>query len=332
MAMRSGVVIPREAGWLYEPKWDGFRALAFRDGEDVHLQSKSGQPLARYFPELVDAIRSLPPQNFALDGEIVVPVEGAFLFDVLQARIHPAASRIAKLSRETPALFLAFDILAAADRTLTAEPLAQRRRVLEDFARAFPANGTLRLSPATHDIEVVERWFAQTGGALDGVIAKRLDREYASGKRDAAVKVKRIRSADCVVGGFRYAANARDAIGSLLLGLYDAEGRLDYVGFTSSFSAEERRALLQRLVPLIEPPGFTGRSPGGPSRWSRGADRDTSFSPLRPELVVEVAYDQVSAERFRHGTRMLRWRTDKAPRRCTLEQIESPGRTPGLLE
>ncbi|GAC1421863.1 MAG: ATP-dependent DNA ligase [Candidatus Velthaea sp.] len=331
MEMRIVEEIPREPGWLYEPKWDGFRALAFRDGDEIALQSKSGQPLARYFPEVVSTLHDLQPSRFVLDGELVVLVDGALAFDVLQQRIHPAASRIAKLSREVPALYLAFDILSDGVRALIADPLADRRRALERLAGAFPSHGGVRLSPATHDLAVAERWFAQTGGALDGVIAKRLDREYASGKRDAAVKVKRIRTADCVVGGFRYAANTREAVGSLLLGLFDDAGRLDYVGFTSSFSSDERRTLLQRLLPLVEAPGFTGRSPGGPSRWNRGADRDTSFIPLRTELVLEVSYDQVTAGRFRHGTRARRWRTDKAPQQCALDQLESPGRMSGLL-
>ncbi|MFN2461880.1 MAG: ATP-dependent DNA ligase [Candidatus Velthaea sp.] len=331
MEMRQVADIPRDGGWQYEPKWDGFRALAFRDGETVELQSKSGQPLARYFPEVVAALQALPAKRFVLDGELVVASGGALAFDALQQRIHPAASRIARLAAETPAWYLVFDVLSYDGRELVDEPLAERRARLEEIAARFAARGIVRLSPATRELAVVDDWYEKVGIALDGVIAKRLDRPYATGERTAAVKIKRIRSADCVVGGLRFASGDREAVGSLLLGLYDDGGLLDYVGFTSAFSNDERRTLLKRLRPLFVKESFTGRTPGGPSRWNRGRAHDTTWQPLKPEVVVEVSFDQVTAGRFRHGTRPLRWRTDKAPRQCTLDQMDVPDRTLTLL-
>ena len=266
MEARTVESIPDGDGWQYEPKWDGFRCLAFRDDDDLKLRSKSGQPLERYFPEIAEALLTLGAKRFVLDGELVVAKGDALSFDDLLLRIHPAASRVAMLARESPATFLAFDLLAdERNRALTSETLAQRRPHLERFAkRYFPTGGRIRLSPASTNRKMVDRWFARVGGALDGVVAKRLDRPYASGKRDAMVKVKSIRTADCVVGGFRYAQSTR-AIGSLLLGLYDDAGLLHYVGFASAFSAGERAALLEKLRPLEASKSFTGRSPGGPS-------------------------------------------------------------------
>jgi ATP-dependent DNA ligase len=332
MEMRSVSDVPVGPQWQYEPKWDGFRCLAYRDGRDVALQSKAGQPLGRYFPEIVDALGRLKTKRFVLDGELVVPFAGALSFDALQQRIHPAASRVAMLAKKTPAWYLIFDLLDEDGHDLVDLPLSERRALLETFARQFDGE-TLRLSPATRDRAVVDDWFARVGGALDGVIAKRADAPYASGTRDAAVKVKRTRTADCVIGGFRYAKGSTSQIGSLLLGLYDDDGLLDYIGFCSAFSAEEKRALMERLKPHVGEPGFTGGAPDtAPSRWDRGQDRDKSYVKLKHDLVLEVAFDQVTSGRIRHGTRPVRWRTDKAPRQCTIEQLETPGRALALLE
>ncbi|MEX2145574.1 MAG: ATP-dependent DNA ligase [Candidatus Rokuibacteriota bacterium] len=321
--------LPSGDGWLYEPKWDGFRCVAFRRGDEVLLQSKAGQTLGRYFPELVEALRSLPDERFVLDGEIVIFTDGALDFDALLQRIHPAPSRIRKLAAATPTTYLVFDLLVdAAGASLVAEPLTARRARLEAFCGRLPAAGSVRLSPATDDRTVAERWMRDLGaGGLDGVVAKRLDAAYLSGERTAMRKVKRLRTADCVVGGFRY-AQAGGAVGSLLLGLYDGDGRLDHVGFSSSFTAAERAALTPIVEPLIEPPGFTGDAPGGPSRWSTG--RSTEWQPLRPSLVCEVRYDHFSGGRFRHGTKFLRWRPDKAPTQCTYDQLARPAAIPPL--
>jgi ATP-dependent DNA ligase len=331
MEMRAVSDVPDGPQWQYEPKWDGFRCLAFRDGRDVTLQSKAGQPLHRYFPEIVAALEKLRTKRFVLDGELVVPVAGALSFDALQQRIHPAASRVTMLSKQTPAWYLAFDLLSEDGDDLVELPLFERRARLERFAEQLDGE-TLRLSPATRDRKVVDDWFARVGGALDGVIAKR-DAAYASGTRDAAVKVKRARTADCVVGGFRYAKDSTTQVGSLLLGLYDDEGLLDHIGFCSAFSAEEKRNLLERLRPHIGEPGFTGSAPDAtPSRWSRDPERDRSYVKLKHDLVIEVGFDQVTSGRIRHGTRPLRWRTDKAPRQCTMEQLATPDRALALLE
>ncbi len=334
MELRAVDAIPDGPQWQYEPKWDGFRALVHRDGERVAITSKNGQPLARYFPEVVAAVRALDGDRFSLDGELVVPVAGALSFDALQQRIHPAASRVAMLARTTPALYLAFDLLRRAGEDRIAEPLAMRRAELDVFAEGFARGGTVRLSPATRERAVVDRWFAQVGGALDGVVAKRLDLPYASGKRDGGVKIKRERTADCVIGGFRYAAGTTDRVGSLLLGLYDETGALDYIGFCSSFSAAERIALVARLAPAVGGTGFTGGAPGdAPSRWSRDPERDRAYVALAPHFVLEVGFDQVTGGRIRHGTRPLRWRTDKDPRACTRDQLAISGTAlPLLLE
>lgn len=313
--------IPKGKDWQYEPKWDGFRCLAFRDGGEIQLQSKSGQPLARYFPEVVENLRGLEAQRFVLDGELVVRVGNELDFDELLMRIHPAASRVNLLAKEHPATFLIFDILVDANnRRLTSLPLRERRAALEAFAaEQLQKNRAIRLSHASTQAATVDRWFNEVGGALDGVVAKRADFDYRSGDRSGAQKIKKLRTADCVVGGFRYASNAK-VVGSLLLGLYDEQGQLHHVGFTSGLKADERKALVSKLRPLIKKPGFSGRAPGGPSRWS--TERSEQWEPLAPKLVVEVSFDHVTGERFRHGTRILRWRPDKAPRQCTMDQIE----------
>jgi ATP-dependent DNA ligase len=321
--------IPGGPGWQYEPKWDGFRCLAFRDGDHVELQSKNGQPLARYFPEVIEHLSALPARSFVLDGEIVIPVDGRLSFDDLLQRIHPAASRVERLSRERPAVLIVFDLLVdASGKALIGRPLRERRQRLEAFAaRTLAGRDDIRLSPATEDRAQARSWLDMAGGTLDGIVAKRLDLPYQTGERTGMQKVKRRRTVDCVVGGFRHASGSR-VVGSLLLGLYDADGLLHHVGFTSGFPAATRTTLLAKLSPLIKPPGFTGRAPGGPSRWS--TERSAEWQPLAPKLVVEVSYDHFTGDRFRHATRFLRWRPDKAPRQCTLDQVAVSTRGPDL--
>lgn len=319
--------LPGGDGWQFEPKWDGFRCLAFKQGDDVVLQSKSGKPLARYFPEVAAAIAALPVERVVLDGELLIPMGDTLSFDALQMRLHPAESRIRKLSVETPARFMLFDCLwSPAEGSLAGLPLGKRRAALEAF-HAKHRSPLLRLSPTTEDPDTAQHWLDQTGGALDGVIAKRLDDAYQPGVR-AMLKVKQLRTADCVVGGFRYATKKKE-VGSLLLGLYDDAGLLHHVGFTSGIAAADRAALTERLEALVEAPGFTGDAPGGPSRWS--TDRSAEWQPLRPELIAEVRYDHVTGRRFRHGTGFLRWRPDKAPRQCTMEQLGEEAR-PAIVE
>jgi ATP-dependent DNA ligase len=317
--------IPEGDTWQYEPKWDGFRCLVFRNGTDVFLQSKSGQPLTRYFPELIEAILNLKASHFVLDGEIAVPVGQRLSFDDLLLRIHPAESRVKKLSIEHPAIYIAFDLLVDSNAAnLVKEPLSTRRKALEQFAKKFfVGNERLRLSPATTDVQEARRWFGTAGADLDGIIAKRRDFDYRSGERTGMEKIKPLRTADCVVGGFRYAAKAK-VIGSLLLGLYDTDGLLHHVGFCSGLKAVERKELTPKVESLIKAPGFTGRAPGGPSRWS--TERTGEWQPLDPKLVVEVSYDHFTGGRFRHGTRLIRWRPDKAPTQCRMEQVGRSGK------
>ena len=318
--------LPEGEGWQFEPKWDGFRCLARRDGDEVTLTSKSGKPLARYFPEVVDLLGSLKERQFLLDGELIISVGDVLAFDALQMRLHPAESRIRKLAKETPAELMLFDLLELGGKLLLDQPLSKRREMLDRFYQKNNVAG-LHLSPVTTDRETALGWLERSGGALDGVIAKRLDLEYRSGER-AMVKVKQQRTADCVVGGFRYAEKKHE-VGSLLLGLYDEDGLLHHVGFTSAIPAKDRPALTRKLEELIKPPGFTGNAPGGPSRWS--TERTGQWEPLKPVLVVEVRYDQVTARRFRHGTGFVRWRPDKAPKRCTFEQL-APELRPSELQ
>ncbi|MBV9529112.1 MAG: ATP-dependent DNA ligase [Sphingomonas sp.] len=318
--------LPEGVGWQYEPKWDGFRCLAQRSGNDVTLTSKSGKPLARYFPEVAAMLRSAVATDFLLDGELIIPVGDALSFDALQLRLHPAESRIRKLSGETPAQFMAFDLIASDGKSLLGETLAERRSALQEWFVTNAVAGLL-LSPATRSRDQALDWLGRSGGALDGVIAKRLDQDYRAGER-AMIKVKQQRTADCVVGGFRYASKQRE-VGSLLLGLYDDAGLLNHVGFTSAIPADERPALTKRVEALIQKPGFTGSAPGGPSRWNN--ERSMAWEPLKPELVVEVRYDQVTGRRFRHGTGFLRWRPDKDPSQCTFQQL-APELRPSELE
>ena len=316
--------IPLGDQWQYEPKWDGFRCLAFRDGDRVDLMSKAGKPLARYFPDVVETLRGLRATRFVLDGEIVIPVDGSLSFDELLLRIHPAKSRVDALVRSHPASLIVFDILVdARGRSLVEKPLEERRVALEKFMAAADGSERIWLSPATTESATVRRWLRAVGGGLDGIVAKRLDLPYESGER-AMRKVKQMRTAECVVGGFRYASRGK-VVGSLLLGLYDGAGLLHHVGFTSNIPAKEKPALTARLERLVKAPGFTGQAPGGPSRWS--TKRSSEWEPLRPKLVVEVQYDHFSGGRFRHGTSFLRWRPDKAPEQCTIDQVEQEGRS-----
>jgi ATP-dependent DNA ligase len=321
------VAIPDEPGWQFEPKWDGFRCLAFRSGGAVDLRAKSGKPLGRYFPEIVAGLRDVPLDPFVLDGELAIAQGDVLSFDALQMRLHPAESRIRKLAHETPAFLILFDALALPGRPDLAKlPLSDRRAALEGAYAAASGNPFLRLSPFTRKRAEAQRWLDKAGGAIDGVVAKRIDEPYRPGER-AMLKVKRMRTADCVVGGFRY---ERDSafVGSLLLGLYNEAGKLDHVGFTSGIARNDKPALTTKLEKLIGPPGFDGNAPGAPSRWS--TERSTEWQPLKPKLVVEVRYDHVTGDRFRHGTSIVRWRPDKAPHQCGMEQLGREAR-PGKL-
>jgi ATP-dependent DNA ligase len=311
--------VPKEPGWRFEPKWDGFRCLAYRSGEEVLIKAKSGKPLARFFPDIVELLRGLPVDEFVVDGELTIAVDGAPSFEALQLRLHPAESRVRRLAAEAPASLVLFDCLIGADRrSLVDAPFRERRRELEALYKRLGKPKRISLSPGTTDRTQACAWLEELGSSLDGVVAKRLEGPYVPGER-AMLKIKKIRTADCVVGGFRYAEGTRVA-GSLLLGLYDEGGRLDHVGFTSTIKHADRPALTEKLLKLEGGPGFTGDAPGGPSRWS--TERTGAWVPLRPELVVEVAYDQVTGGRFRHGTRLVRWRPDKSPEQCTFEQIQ----------
>ena len=310
--------LPTEAGWQFEPKWDGFRCLAFRAGGDVEIKAKSGKSLSRFFPEVLDNLRAISPKTLVLDGELVIPVDGTPSFEALQMRLHPAESRIVRLSKETPAIFIVFDcLLRKARQSLLLEPFDVRRAALETLFEDIGEDAGLTITSFTRDRRKAEKWLNDRQVSVDGVVAKRLDFPYRPGER-AMLKIKRLRTADCVVGGFRY-ESGRKQVGSLLLGLYDEEGVLHHVGFTSALADTEKPALTKRLEKLVAPPGFTGDAPGGPSRWS--TERSAEWQPLRPKLVVEVRYHHVTGNRFRHGTKLVRWRPDKAPAQCTFGQL-----------
>jgi ATP-dependent DNA ligase len=320
MEARSSENIPvLDGSWQYEPKWDGFRCLAFKAGDIVELRAKSGKPLGRYFPEITALLREVPGTQFVIDGELVIELRGRVAFDALQMRLHPAESRIRKLATATPARLIVFDMLAAPSGTILIDKnLRQCRKSLEIFMNKAAVPKKFVLSPLTIDHVRATRWLTEAGdGGTDGVIAKRLEDVYTPGKR-TMIKVKRLRTADCVVGGFRFESKSRQ-VGSLLLGLYDADGKLDHVGFTSTITEAERPALTRKLEALRGSRGFTGKAPGGPSRWS--TERSGDWEPVRPELVVEVRFDHVTGNRFRHVTKLLRWRPDKSPEQCTFEQI-----------
>jgi ATP-dependent DNA ligase len=312
--------------WQFEPKWDAFRCLAFRAGREVEIKAKSGKSLSRFFPEVLASLRAIPHPTFVLDGELVIPIDGELSFDALQMRLHPARSRIDRLADETPATLMLFDCLLTKPRQpLLSRTFAQRREALEGFFNAIGEAQGLALTPFTRDLRKAKQWLKGRQASLDGVVAKRPDLPYRPGER-AMLKVKHRRTADCVVGGFRYESNRRQ-VGSLLLGLYDKAGLLHHVGFTSALARQEKPALTKRLDKLVAPPGFTGDAPGGPSRWS--TERSAEWEPLKPRLVVEVEYDHLTGNRFRHGTRLLRWRPDKAPGQCTFDQL--PRRSGSVL-
>ena len=323
--------LPPAGEVLFEPKWDGFRALVFRGGDEVFIQSRDSRPLDRYFPELHDALLERLPRHCVLDGEIVIATPRGLDFDALQLRLHPAASRVAKLAKETPSSFVAFDLLAAGGKSLMAEPQRARRAALEKLLARVAS--PVYLTPMTLEREQAQHWLEHFEGAgLDGVIAKPASLPYQPGKR-AMIKVKHARTADCVVAGFRWYKSGQEAVGSLLLGLYDDEGVLQHVGVTSSFSMTVRKQLVKELAPLRKDAikdhpwrewagaaAESSRMPGGHSRWSAG--KDLSWEPLRPERVCEVKYDHLQGDRFRHAAIFLRWRPDKPPEECRYDQLE----------
>ncbi|MFE5477729.1 MULTISPECIES: ATP-dependent DNA ligase [unclassified Nocardia] len=333
MLAKSTPSLPREPGLSYEPKWDGFRCVVFRDGDEIELGSRNDRPLTRYFPELAELLKEALPQRCVIDGEIVVVTDHGLDFDTLQQRLHPAASRVTKLAAQTPASFVAFDLLALGDRDLTTAPFAQRRRELESLLDAAP--GRIHLTPITQDPDVAQDWFTRFEGAgFDGVMAKSDELAYLQDKR-VMLKIKHERTADCVVAGYRMHKDG-EGVGSLLLGLFDDEGNLHHVGVASSFTAARRRELLGELAPLREnalddhpwrtwadaaaQANADGKMPGGQSRWSGG--KDLSWEPLRPELVAEVRYEHVQSGRFRHGGRLARFRADRTPDSCTYAQLD----------
>ncbi|MEO7653858.1 MAG: ATP-dependent DNA ligase [Bryobacteraceae bacterium] len=330
LAKRVGE-LPEGSTWIFEPKWDGFRALVFRDGDEIFIQSRDEKSLNRYFPEVVDTLLAQLPSHCVLDGEIVIAKGGGLDFDALQLRLHPAASRVNLLSRQTPASIVFFDLLCEGDRDLRGEPFQARRQELESLLSA--ATPPVHITPATHDVSVASDWFRRFEGAgLDGVMAKPKGGVYEPGKR-VMLKVKHVRDCDCVVAGFRwYKKDESTSVGSLLLGLFDDSGALQHVGVCASFTKERRLELAEYLAPYREnailnhpwrswvtsEPGQ--RMPGGQSRWSQG--KDLSWEPLRPELIVEVAYEHMQGARFRHMSQFRRWRTDKKPSDCTYAQLE----------
>jgi ATP-dependent DNA ligase len=338
MLAKASNGLPEGDGWLFEPKWDGFRAIVFRDGDEVLIQSRDLKPLDRYFPELADPLKASLPERCVVDGEVVIATDGELAFESLLLRIHPAASRVKMLAAETPASFVAWDLLALGDEDLREVPQAVRRERLE--AALGGVQPPVHLTPATRDRALAADWFDRFEGAgLDGVIAKRLDGVYQPGKR-AMLKIKHQRTADCVVAGFRWHKNGPGThVGSLLLGLFDDAGKLHHVGVTSSFTWDKREALTSLLEPLREnaleghpwhewaewssmgaADASGQRLPGATSRWNRG--KDLSWEPLRAERVVEVAYDHLQGDRFRHGTTFVRWRDDKQPADCRYDQLE----------
>jgi ATP-dependent DNA ligase len=333
MLAKAVHAVPREPGLLFEPKWDGFRCIVFRDGDEIELGSRNERPMTRYFPELVEALRENLPGRCVVDGEIILAIDGRLDFEALQQRIHPADSRVRMLAERTPASFVGFDLLAIGDEDLMGRPFVERRTRLEEALAA--ASDPVFLTPATADLAEARDWFVRFEGAgLDGVVAKPLDGTYQPDKR-TMFKVKHERTADCVVAGFRWHKTG-GIIGSLLLGLYGEDGRLHHVGVAASFPMARRKSLVAELEPYVaddpsqHPWGewadqeahASTRMPGAVSRWSAG--KNLSFVPLRPELVVEVAYEKMEGDRFRHTAQFRRWRTDRTPESCTYEQLESP--------
>ena len=311
--------LPEGEQWRYEPKWDGFRCLAYKRNGSLTLRSKSGKPLERYFPDIVGVLRKLPAKRFVLDGELLVEGESGYSFSDLQLRLHPAASRVNMLAQKQPATFVIFDILESEDNVeIMTAPLAERRLILEHFYKTYCSKEqAVKLSPQTESIPQAMKWLDSTGWYVDGIVAKNSTDVYVPGER-LMQKYKPIRTADCVVGGFRYGKDSKE-VGSLLLGLYDDDGRLHHVGFTSGIAKADKPSLTKKLEKLVREPGFTGNAPGAPSRWS--TERSAQWKPLLPRLVVEVTFDHVTDQRFRHGTKLVRFRPDKAPRQCTMEQL-----------
>ena len=311
--------LPEGHQWRYEPKWDGFRCLAYRRNKSVTLRSKSGKPLERYFPDIVGILQKLAAKRFVLDGELLVKGENGYSFSDLQMRLHPAASRVNMLSQKQPATFVLFDILETDQGiNILSAPLSERRRILERFWEKYcRKEKAVTLSPQTDSITEAMKWLRTSGWYVDGIVAKNSRDAYIPGER-VMQKYKRIRTADCVVGGFRYGRDSKE-VGSLLLGLYDKRGELHHVGFTSGIAKADKPSLTKQLEQLIQEPGFTGNAPGAPSRWS--TERSTQWKPLKPKLVVELSFDHVTDRRFRHGTRLIRFRPDKSPRQCTMEQL-----------
>jgi ATP-dependent DNA ligase len=323
--------LPEGDHWIYEPKWDGFRCLVFKNGEEIDLRSKAGKPLARYFPDLVEAISDIGAKRLVLDGEIVIPRDGALVFDELLLRMHPAESRVRKLAEANPAHLITFDLLVNSRGTdMTPREFGSRRAALETFYTSkLKAISSIHLSPSTRDITLARRWLAGEHGGLDGVMAKRVDLPYLGGERTGMKKIKRMRTAECVVGGFRW-SKAGGTVGSLLLGLHDESGDLHHVGFCSALNAGVRAEADERLLPLRGGEGFSGRAPSEHSRWR--TEGSGEWEALKPTTVVEVEYDHFSGGRFRHGTRFLRWRPDKEPEMCKLAQVEKEGSSAlGLL-
>lgn len=311
--------LPEGKQWRYEPKWDGFRCLAHKRSQTVTLRSKSGKPLERYFPDIVRVLEKLPAKTFILDGELLVEGEKGYSFSDLQLRLHPAASRVQMLAQKQPATFVIFDLLET-DKgvSLMSAPLSERRLMLERFWTKYCSRKrAIKLSPQTTSITDAMKWLESSGCSIDGIVAKRNSDVYVPGER-IMQKYKAIRTADCVVGGFRYGSDSNE-VGSLLLGLYDEQGRLNHVGFTSGIAKADKPSLTRTLEKLIHEPGFTGNAPGAPSRWS--TERSTQWKPLLPRIVVEVGFDHVTDDRFRHGTKLIRFRPDKSPRQCTMEQL-----------
>jgi ATP-dependent DNA ligase len=303
---KSARELPAGDDWCYEPKWDGFRTIVFRDGDEVHLQSRNGKPMNRYFPDVVEQALALPAQRYVIDGEMVVTVDGIQEFDLLSQRIHPAASRVERLAKETPAALVAFDLLAEGDETLLELPYTERRKRL-----AALVTDPVELTPSTDDLDAAGQWLAGTG---EGVIAKQSDAPYRPGERVGMVKIKRVRTADVVVAAFRFGKEP-DTVGSLILGMYGDNDQLHIVGHTSGFKAKEKR----ELIDLLEPYRTGERGSGEPSRWK--SDEELVWEGLRPELVCEVAFDHITGHRIRHGAKFLRWRTDKDPQECLIAQL-----------
>ena len=302
--------LPEGDEWRYEPKWDGFRTIVFRDGDDVHLQSRNGKPMNRYFPEIEPQVRELAADRVVLDGELIVVVDGIQEFDLLGQRIHPAKSRVEMLSKETPAAFVAFDVLSVRDETLLELPYTERRKRLEEVVGKGQA---VQLTPMTDDRDGAGTWLT---GNSEGVIAKQAGAEYCPGERTGMLKIKRVRTADVVVQAFRFGKEP-GTVGSLILGLYDDDDNLHVVGHTSGFSAKQKRELIDKL----EPYRTYERGAGEPSRWK--SDEELVWEGLRPELVVEIGFDHISGNRIRHGAKFRRWRDDKDPRECRMEQLRS---------